>query len=93
MKLKREMSISHADFLRLVPRLLDGYEYDTDDTTITARRGDCYVTLKLGPERQRRIASLVLPVTDIEMQLKGFSDEAAQTFITRFETLYRRGGG
>jgi hypothetical protein len=93
MKLKREMSISHADFLRLVPQALKGFDYRIDDAVVTAHRDEHRVTFKLGAERERRIASLTLPVTDVEIDLDGFEDEDAQAFIARFETVYRRGGG
>lgn len=93
MKLKREMSITHADFKRLAPSLLADYDYRIENSVVFAQRDSLKITFRLGKQRERCIGSLTLPVTDMEIILEGFEDENAQAFITRFETVYRRGGG
>ena len=87
------MSISHADFLRLLPRALGGLEFETVAGGFEARSGDARIRIRLGPERTQRFASLELPLTEVRISLSGFAAGEAEAFMNRFDLAYRRGGG
>lgn len=93
LKRTREMSISHAEFLRLLDRALEGFEYRIDGASISARQGERRVFIRLSEEHERRLAMLSLPVTEVEIELEGFSESEAQLCLQRIDQTYRRGGG
>ena len=87
------MAYTHADFKRLLPHLLKGYEYQINNNLVNASRNQCSVTIQLGPEYERRIASLAMPVCDVTLVLDGFDEAEAAAFLDHFDRTYRRGGG
>lgn len=87
------MSISHSEFLRLLHRALDGFDYHIDGSRIYAHQGTCRISIRLGKERERRIAMLTMPVTEVTIELTGFSEVEGRAFLERFDRAYRRGGG
>lgn len=93
MKRTREMASSHAEFLRLLPKALNGYDYTIENDRVRAELGEQQISITLGPERERRIAMLAMPVTDVTIELEGFSEKQAKDFLERFDRTYRRGGG
>ncbi|MEX2516847.1 MAG: hypothetical protein WD572_08085 [Gammaproteobacteria bacterium] len=93
MQRSREMAVSHADFLRLLPHAMPGYELSSDEDRIIATAGNKKVEIRLGPESERRIAMLRVPVTEVTLVFKGFTDEEARAFLDKFDMTYRRGGG
>lgn len=87
------MAYTHAGFMRLLPKALNGYDYSVSENIIQVDEKDCSVRIELGPEYERRIAMLAMPVTDVTIQLNGFSEEQAHAFLEKFDRTYRRGGG
>lgn len=55
-----------------------------------AERGWEFRLAALAP---RRIALLELPVTRVDLRLRGYSEDEAKAFVARFELYFRRGGG
>jgi hypothetical protein len=51
------------------------------------------LTLELGPERERRLGALCLPVTDVQFRFSGFDQASFKAFIERFDLAFQRGGG
>lgn len=87
------MGVSHAEFLSVLPRLLEHSGYRTQGNRVVHEHDGKRVTFTLGPERQRKIASITLPVTLVEVALEGFSHSEQTEFMERFELRFRRGGG
>ena len=90
---EREMTISHSDFLRLLPKALKSYPYKHKDNVITVTLDKAEITIILSEERNRQIASLSLPVTDVTFQLKNVAENTKRDFFTQFDRAYQRGGG
>jgi hypothetical protein len=89
----RRMALTHAEFLRSLPRAaphmgrrIDGAEIELSDPP---RR----VVISLGPEQSRRLGALALPETEVRIRLEGFSGQERQAFLERFDLAFRRGGG
>lgn len=91
--LTREMSISHEDFFRLLPRALGDMRICRHGSRIEACRGKQRICIEIGPESRRRLGSLQLPVTRVDISLSGFLPGEEAAFLTRFDLAYRRGGG
>lgn len=91
--LTREMGITHADLFRLLPVALGQSDYQFTEDTITVYYTGYSVHIRISPQRVRRLGALALPVTKLEFQFNGFSEDVVKRFMDRFERCYHRGGG
>jgi hypothetical protein len=94
---EREMTISHSDFFRILPKAMGSRRYHKQENVITVTLNDEGVTgdivISLSKERVRKIASLTLPVTDVTFQAGNITEEQKIEFFKRFDRAYQRGGG
>ena len=93
LSLTREMSITHKEFLRLLPHAVKGATISRQDDRVNITTDAGRATITLAPETTRKLSLLEFPVTTVTMEFHGFnpSDEAA--FLKRFDLAYQRGGG
>ncbi len=90
----KQMGISHADFYRLLPHALDSEAYTVQDDVVTFDGDDGRsVHILLGPEWERRIALLHIPVTDVTITFDGYDAAGIEAFLLHFDHSYQRGGG
>ncbi len=91
--LTREMSITHKEFFRLLPKAVESapVSHRDDAVVITTRTGRVRVTL--APETTRKLAMLEFPVTEITLEFTGFTAAARQAFLARFNLAFQKGGG
>lgn len=90
----REYGVSHADLERLLPRLLHDVEpIRTADGFLFPLAGGRAITLVPGPERERRLAGLRLPCTEIRFEFVGLSQSECESFRARFGRVFHKGGG
>lgn len=87
-----EMSITRADFLRLLPAAVGHAPFRIEGDEI---HGDGAVSwrIKLRQLPQRRIALVALPVLDVELVIGASSATEAQAFVDRFLLGFQRAGG
>lgn len=90
---RREMSITHTDFLRTFPEAMGDMPHDIDGTHITARDGGKRLDINLSNESERDIGSLELPRTFIDMDFSGFSEQEINAFFVTWDHHFQRGGG
>jgi hypothetical protein len=90
---KREMTISHSEFFRILPKALQSYLYQQheNDISVTLDKGE--IVISLSKERVRKIASLSLPVTDVTFQINNVAEKSKNDFLKQFNRAYHRGGG
>ena len=99
MLLRREMSISHGEFLGSLVAAVAPATFHAPPTTgtgpvtITVHGAPGSVEIRMSAQRERRIALLCLPVTDVEIELQGFSEQDYAAFMLRFDRAFQRGGG
>lgn len=91
--IKREMSISHQEFYRLLPAALRNIEYQIDNDQISASYSSGKIQISPGVEHIRKIGSLVLPVLHVVMTFTNISSEEIEQFLADFSKTYQRGGG
>ena len=90
----KEMGYSHAEFRRALPAAVQPFRVIEKDSAFALTDGaGRSVSIVLGPERTRRIASLQIPSTAVDFRFRGFSDEERERFMDRFDRYFRRGGG
>ncbi len=91
---RSEMGFSHSELLRGLNSAVEPYIVTRiDNTNYSLTHKDQTALLNLGPERIRQIASIKLPVTDIEIEFKNFSETEYMNFLERFKKYLHRGGG
>jgi hypothetical protein len=88
-----DMALSHADFFRILPALLDSESYEIDGNNIRVARGPGQIEIRLSPESHRQMAALRLPRTQVELRFRDCSAQVMETFLANFDLRYRRGGG
>ena len=90
---KREMTITHSDFFRILPKALGSYPYKRQKNVINVSLDEGEISIILSEQRNRQIASLSLPVTDVTFQLKNVAESTKNDFFEQFDRAYHRGGG
>lgn len=88
------MGMSHADFFRVLPRVLADARWRRDGLSIHAEWPQgARLVASVSPERERRIASLCLPCVDVELAFCGLSAAERAEFLQRFDSAFHKGGG
>jgi len=87
------MALTHVEFLRSLPAAAEGWSQRIEGPRILLTRSGHRVEISLGLEGERRIGSLRLPQTDVELRFVGLDDDARRAFLKRFDLAYQRGGG
>lgn len=90
---EKQMGITHAEFFRLLPIALGTDAFTRTPDGVAWHAGPLSGSVILGLESKRRIALLAVPSTPVTIELEGYDDEAAKTFMARFDRAYQRGGG
>lgn len=92
---KQEMGITHGDFFRVFPRLVAPAPVSREGLRVTvsweAPRRSLQVILS--EEKNRKIAGLSIPYTELEFRFCNFSTSERQAFFTRFHRAFQKGGG
>ena len=87
------MTITHADFFRLLPKALGCENYSVGDNRIELTEGNVSVQLALSAETSWRIGALSLPKTEVNIRIEGCDKDEAQRRINQFDRTYQKGGG
>ncbi len=89
----REMTITHADFMRILPKALGSDEYTVKDREIHYVGDTWGMTIKLSVEQQWGIGALTLPRLQVHIAINGCNESEAKAVLKRFDQCYQRGGG
>lgn len=92
-ELQKDMGVTHADCWRLLPGVCQEPPMrrvgDHAQWVWSNRR----VTVTLGPERERVIASLRLAHTVLTLRFEGFDPQQRAQWLRAFDQRFQRGGG
>ena len=91
--LTREMSITHKDFFRLLPRAVNGAPVACDGNQAHIATEAGRVKITLAPERVRKLGLMEFPVTPVSIEFDGFNPADQTAFLSRFDLAYQKGGG
>lgn len=89
----RELGLTHAEFYRMLPAALAHRRHTVTDGRVVVAEGRRRVEIGLGPEGERRLGLLRLPVTRVEFAFHGYARSEIETFMRRFDLAFQRGGG
>jgi hypothetical protein len=87
------MGASHKELLRLVAILAKQQPLEISDGCVRIGPPARQVCIRLSPERSRYLGILAVPVTDVEIEFRGFDEAAQAEFMAEFDRVYQRGGG
>ena len=90
---EREMTITHRDFFRTLPKALKSYPYQQHENVINVTLEEGEIAITLSEEGFRQIASLSLPITNVTFQIKNVAENTKNEFFKQFDRAYHRGGG
>lgn len=90
---EREMTITHDDFFRLLPKALADYQFRILGKSIQVKLQSGSVTIQLMPETNRKIGNLELPVTHVKFKFENIAQDQVQIFFEQFNRSYQKGGG
>ncbi len=89
----KEMGLSHRDFFRTVASALGTEEFESTNTGVRLTTDERVLEINLGPERERRIALMVVPITQVTLRFTNYTEADVQTAVKRFDMRFKRGGG
>ncbi len=87
------MSSSLNEFYRLVPRLLEGINYRLEANSVSFDYEDGNISIRTGVQREKKIASLVLPLIEVTIEFSALDETSIEQFLHHFGKIYQRGGG
>ncbi len=91
--IEREMTISHREFFRLLPDSIEGMQYRIAGHNVIFEDDNRTFKILLSDETVRKLATLVLPVTHLRLELNGFTETEQLIILKRFDLAYQKGGG
>ena len=89
--IEKEMGITHAEFFRIISRVLG--DYRQSETGVTAEDGARSLDISLAEEGERRIALMRMPKTSVTLTFRGYAAEEIADFLATFDRTFQRGGG
>ena len=92
--IEKEMALTQAGFWRAVEKALgtDAYEKSVNGVVLEGE-GDKRLEITLGPERERRIALMVIEIMNVTLAFSGYTDAEREAALIAFDRAYQRGGG
>ena len=89
----REMGISHSDFFRIFPAVIDRQPFERIADGVRYADRDRRLTIALSPEAHRRLGKLSIPLTTLRFEFNGYTGDEVEQFMERFDRHFHRGGG
>jgi hypothetical protein len=89
----KEMGYSRPDFLRLLPKALDGKGVQAAEDRFEVDDGGRRLIVEIGPESERRLGNFRLPRLPITLSFSNYSEQEMETALRRFWQTYQKGGG
>lgn len=92
--IQKQMGITHAEFMRLLPRALgsDGYKVNGKVIDFSPKPNASF-NIQLGAESVRQIALMKMPTMPVTLTISGISDDERAAMLLLFDRAYQRGGG
>lgn len=89
-----QMSISHQEFMRLLPVAIAERPYLKKGNMIYINETEQReVAIHLSEEGEHKIAMLCLPSTTVTFNFSGYDKQEEESFLTYFHKRFQRGGG
>ena len=89
----KEMGIGHKEFFRNIPRAMGDSKYTENKDGVILEVDDKSLDISIAEEAERRIALIVLPITQVTLTFKGYDESEVTVFMEGFDRAFQRGGG
>jgi len=90
----KDMALTPEDFVRLLPKALEGWDYRLSKTGAQIGTADRGVTITLSPLPARTLGGrLVLERSQVDIDFHGLDPVERESFLKRFDRAFQRGGG
>lgn len=89
----RELGLTYAEFYRSLPPAIAHRPFTVEDDCVRIELQPGTVTIQLGPQKYRTIASLKIPYVEVQFTFSSMSPSQRQRFMQHFEVHFQRGGG
>ncbi len=90
---EKEMGFSHAEFMRLLPKAVNGADIQAKGREIRVGDGSRLLRIDLSEESERRLGHIRIPVTHVRLTFTGYSEAEIEAALFRFERSFQKGGG
>jgi hypothetical protein len=91
--LRFEMTITQADFRRLLPAAVDHVPYAEEGAVFVHRDGARGWRIRMELLPQLRLGLVRLERHLVDFEFDGYSPDEIEDFMARFEMYFHRGGG
>jgi hypothetical protein len=82
-----------GDYLSEIPNVIGHMDYEVRGDRVVAHSDDGTVVINLHYDGTRKLGSLNLPMTKVEIVCAGFTDEKANAFLEHYDNAMMRSGG
>lgn len=89
----KEMGYTRTEFLRLLPKALDGQGIQTEPDKFEIVDGTRRMTVEIGLESERRLGNFRLPTLPITLNFSNYRETEIVAALARFWQTYQKGGG
>ena len=90
---EKEMGMTHADFFRSFPNILQGEQFSIKGRRVSITSESGIWTIELGPESTRNIALLSLPRIKVTLKFEHYKETDRRNALERFDRAFQRAGG
>ncbi len=88
------MGYTHEEFLRMLPIAFSSSDYEIRGPMIDFESDQSrHIKIMLGEESIRQIALLAIPTMPVKIELFGYTDDEANSYMQHFNRVYQKGGG
>ena len=88
-----EMTLTRAEFLRLLPAAVGGDAFVEEVDAFIYRDRNRYWRIGFSALPELRIGIIKLTRHRVEFEFEGYAEDEIDAFMARFELYFRRGGG
>jgi len=90
---QRAMSISEADFIRLLPLAAMPHHLSIGKGHAELHDNGKRILITFTPQQENRIGQLSLPVLAVNVAFEGCDTSQVEHFMAAFDRCFHRGGG
>jgi hypothetical protein len=90
---RKAIGVTHADFLRMLPEVLGSAAYRQEGAQIVQEAPGKRLEIVLAPQEERRLGSLRLPLTRIELVFRGHTPAERAALLESLQRAFMRSGG
>lgn len=93
MRVTKDMALTRKMFLDTLPRALGSDAYTVDGDIVTLTDGPRTLTVTFAAQDTFKLGGFSIPRAHVTLAFAGYTPEAVEDAVKRFERYFHRGGG